>query len=106
MATGYLGGADLAAAATTKVYGVPTGKVSVFTVSVCNRNTSSVTFRLGICTATNAFATTEYIEYDTVLPANCAYERTGLVADASKNLLAYASTTGVTVNAWGYEESA
>ena len=103
MATGRLGTADLSATTPATIFTATAGKVTSFSVSVCNRNTTAVTFRLSLCDTSTAGAD-EYVEYDTALSGNSAFERTGLVLDAGKLLVAYASAANVSVVAYGYEE--
>lgn len=105
MASGRLGASDLAATTNTPVYTVPTSKVAVATVSLCNRNAGGVAVRLAI-SASGTPANADYIEYDTIIPGNTTLERSGLVLDAGKQIVAYASATGISVSCWGYEESA
>ena len=105
MATGRLGVADLAATTDTSVYTVPASKVATCNVSVCNRNATAVTVRLALCASATP-AATEYIEYGTSIPANGVLERTGLVLDAAKILVAYGSGTGISVVVWGFEDAA
>ncbi|MBD8051756.1 hypothetical protein [Limnohabitans radicicola] len=103
MASGTLGQADLAATTNTAVYTVPAGKVASFNVNVLNRTTSNVTVRMAI-SATSSPTNSEFLEYEATVPANGVMERTGLVASAGKNLVIYASSTGVSVNVFGFEE--
>lgn len=104
MATGRLGAVDLAATTLTNVFQVTAGKTASFSVSLCNRNATSVTVRLALATASAAPAATEWLEYDTTIQANSVLERTGLVLDATKYVVGYASGTGVSVVAYGYED--
>lgn len=105
MASGRLGASDLAATTNTSVYTVPASKLATFNVSVCNRNATAVTVRLAVATAA-APVGAEYIEYDVTLQPKQAFERTGIMADAGKILVAYASAANVSVVAWGIEEAA
>lgn len=104
MATGRLGTADLSATTNTTLYTCPSSTFAVVNVSICNRNATGVTVRLAIAsTATPGNA--EYIEFGTTIPANSVLERTGLVLDAGKQIVVYASTTSVNAVAYGIETS-
>jgi hypothetical protein len=104
MATGILGIADLAATTLTTLYTVPATTFAVATVSVCNRGTAPVTIRIALA-ATATPANGEYIEFDMVIQPKGVLERTGLVLDATKRIVMYASATGVSATAFGIETS-
>ena len=103
MATGVLGQAAPAAATLTTVYTVPAAKVGTFNVSISNTTGFAVSVRLAIA-ATATPATSEYIEYDTLIPGNGVLERGGIVANATENVVVFASTAGLSVSVYGYEE--
>ncbi len=103
MASGRLGAADLSATTNTTVYTVPSAKTAALSISVCNRNSTSVTVRLAL-SATGTPGASEWIEYDTALPALGVLERTGIVLDIGKLVVAYASAANVSVVAYGVEE--
>lgn len=103
MASGRLGAVDLAATTNTTVYTVPAAKTAAFSVNICNRNASSITIRLALA-ATGAPGVAEWIEYDTPLGGNCVLERSGLMLDTGKLLVAYSSAANVSVIAYGVEE--
>lgn len=103
MATGTLGQAALSGITNTTVYTVPAGKTATFSVTLLNRGGGPLTARLAISstgTPTNA----EYIEYDASISQNSVLERTGLVASAGKQIVAYSSTNDLVVNVYGYED--
>lgn len=102
MANGILGQSALSATTNTTVYTVPSATTASFTVSVCNQNTSAITFRLAVA-ASSSPATAEWIEYDTTIPSNGVLERTGIVAQATKQIVAYSSSSGVSVSVYGFE---
>lgn len=106
MATGRLyTPVQLAATTNTTVYVVPTGYYSVFNVSMTNTSTSAVTIRLAIAT-TSSPGSAEWIEYDTAIVAKGVFERTGLVLDSGKYVVAYASAgSAVNVTVYGIETS-
>jgi len=102
MATGILGSANLTAATNTTLYTCPTTTFAVVTVSICNRSNSSITARLAM-SATTSPGLAEWIEYDTEILPKGVLERTGLVLDAGKNLVVYASTGNTSAMAYGIE---
>ena len=56
--------------------------------------------------ATASPSTAEWIEYDTVILGKGVFERTGLVLDAGKYVVAYASAgSAVNVTVYGIETS-
>lgn len=103
MATGILGQTTPAATTNTTVYTVPASKTATFNVSMVNTSTGMIAVRLAV-SATGTPATSEYFEYDTLLPANGVLERGGLVAQTGENVVVYASAAGVSVSVYGYEE--
>lgn len=106
MATGRLyTPAQLAATTNTTVYVVPTGTYAVFNVSMTNTGSSPVTIRLALA-STATPGTAEWIEYDTPIVAKGVFERTGLVLDAGKYVVAYSSAgSAVNVTVYGIETS-
>jgi hypothetical protein len=104
MPTGLLGQAALAAATNTTLYTVPTTTFTVLGVSLCNRGTTAVAVRIALANAatpTNA----EWIEYDVQIGANGVLERTGIMMNAAKQLVVYASNANVSASAFGIETS-
>lgn len=112
MATGRLGSTSLATTTNATVYTVPAGTYTVFNVAFCNTQSTAVTIRLAIAANGASVAASEWIEYGVTVVPNGVFERTGLVADAGKAIVAWtsASTAGsvgsnVTVNVYGIETS-
>lgn len=102
MATGRLGAEALAATTNTTVYEVPADTFAVVTVNITNRSTGSRNIRLALAaldTPTNA----EYLEYDTEIVGAGVLERTGIVMDAGKKIVAYANSTDISVVIYGIE---
>ena len=107
MANGILGSADLVAATYTATYLVPVDTFSVVTVSICNKNTSSITVRLAIAKTDPTGATLpvadDYLEYDTEILHNGVLERTGVVIDASRQIYTRSSNANTAVMVYGIE---
>lgn len=98
-----LGQAAPAATTNTTVYTVPTSLSAVFNVSIVNTAGTPAAVRLAV-SATTTPTSSEYLEYDTVLPPNEVLERGGIVADADKHVVVFSSIAGVSVSVYGYEE--
>lgn len=104
MATGRLGTADLAAATDTLVYTCPADTFTVATLSLCNRNGSSVRIRVALgVNATPGDA--EFIEYDSELTGNSVIERTGIVLSAGQTVIVRSNTINVSAVLVGIETS-
>lgn len=104
MASGILGQSALTATTNTTVYTVPAATTATVTVSICNRGSTSATVRLAVA-ATATPGNSEWLEYDVTIPASGVLERTGIVAQAGKLVVAYASTANVSVSVYGFEEA-
>lgn len=104
MATGILGQADLSGATYTTAYTVPTDTFTVATVSVCNRGGQAVAIRMALA-ATGTPSNAEFIEFDTEILGRGVLERTGIVMNAGKRLIVYASAANVSVSVYGIETS-
>ena len=102
MPTGILGQAAPAATTNTTVYTVPAATTATFNVNICNTGTFPANVRLAI-SATGTPSASEWIEYDANLLANEVLERTGLVAQAARNVVVYTDTATVSVSVYGYE---
>ena len=107
MASGRLGAADLAATTNTSIYTVPASTVATVSVNVVNRNATAVVIRLmHLNGAIGTLAVEDYIEYDVTLNAGGVLERTGIVMAATHVIGAYSDTANVTVQVYGWEETA
>ena len=102
MATGILGQQALAATTNTVIYTVPADTFSIVTINVTNRNASARNIRIALA-GTGTPDNSEYIEYDTELLGSGTFERGGVVMNAGKNVVVYASSTDVSVSVYGIE---
>jgi hypothetical protein len=104
MATGRLGAFDISSTTNTTVYTCPAETFTVATISLCNRSASARTVRIAVASASTP-TVAEYIEYDASLLANGVLERTGIVVDAGKLLVVYASAADISCVVMGIETS-
>ena len=103
MATGILGQAAPAATTNTVIYTVPAATVTVATISIVNTTLIPIAVRLAIASSGTP-ATSEYIEYDTIISASGVLERSGIVMNATEAVVVFATSVGLSVSVYGYEE--
>ena len=104
MASGILGQSAPSATTNTTVYTVPASKTATFNINIVNQATSTASVRVAI-SATGTPATSEYIDYGAnILPNGGVLERTGIVANTTKNVVVYSTIAGTSVSVYGYEE--
>lgn len=103
MATGILGTpTSMPGSTDTTIYTVPSANFAVLTVNICNRGSTDATVRLATA-ASDTPTNGEYIEYGaTILPGG-VLERSGIVLDATKKIVAWSDSTDVSVVAYGIE---
>lgn len=101
MASGTLGQASLTAATNTTVY-TAAATPTTFNVNMVNTTGSPVAVNLAVASSSTP-AVYDYIEFQTIIPANGVLERGGIVATAGKLIVAFANATGVSVNVYGFE---
>lgn len=104
MASGVLGQVSLASTTNTLVYTVPASTLAYVNVNVSNRNASDIAVRVALA-STASPTNGEYIEYESFIAPNGVLERTGLVLEAGRKVIAYSNSTNVSVNVYGVEQS-
>lgn len=108
MATTYKILAQAAPSATTPtlLYGpVGTGISTVMsTIAICNRGTTSLTYRISLRQAGEADTAKQYLVYDATLGANTTATYTlGVTLAAADSVYVYASSANATFQAFGSE---
>ena len=109
MPTAYkvLGQSAPSATTDTTLYTVPSATEAVIsTIAVCNRGSSSGTFRVAVRPNGASIATSHYVAYDVSLAANSIIALTiGITVDAADVITVRASSADFTFSAFGSEIS-
>lgn len=102
-----LGQSAPSATTNTDIYTVGSGKQAVVsTITVCNRDTTSATYRIAIRPAGATIANQHYIAYDVTVGANDTTPLTlGISLDTADVITAYASSASVSFGVFGSEIS-
>lgn len=107
MANAYkiLGQVDDASSNDVELYLVPASTEAVIsTIVVCNREAADNTFRIATKDDNAAVANTDYVAYDTVIPANDTIAFTfGITLETGAEISVGASDNNVTFQAYGTE---
>jgi hypothetical protein len=107
MATTYkvLGQSSPAATTATTLYTVPSATQAVIsTITICNQNATSASYRIAVRPAGATLAAQHYIAYDIAIAANDTTALTLGIAMATTDVLTiYASGTGLSFSAFGSE---
>lgn len=109
MATTYkvLGQSAPSATTATTLYTVPSATSTVVsTITVCNRDSASATYRVAVRPAGVALANNHYLVYDASLTGNSTDTLTlGITLAATDVITVYASTANFSFSAFGSELS-
>lgn len=102
-----LGQLSPAATTNTDLYAVGVGKSAVVsTLTICNRASTSATYRIAVRVAAAPIANEDYIAYDTTIAGNDTVALTlGLTLAATDIVTVYSSTTTLSFNLFGSEMS-
>lgn len=99
--TGILGSANLLNGPSQAIYVNNKDSATVATVNICNRNPErSALVRIAV-SATQSPSNTEWIEYDTEIPANGVLERTGIWVNSAQYIVVRSNMPNVNAVAWG-----
>lgn len=101
---GLLGKADVPAAADTDLYTVPAGLWATVNFYMVNRTAAPIAVRWMV--RSGALADSDFMEYDTVLPANGVLRETGVALSAGEIVTVRAAAVGCTACVRGFEEAA
>ena len=104
MASGVLGQQALNATTNTTVYTTPADTVAYANINVVNINATPIVVRLAIAAGSTPLAA-EYIEYEAEIAGYGVLERTGIVLNSGKRIVAYSNLSSVSVAVYGVEES-
>jgi hypothetical protein len=109
MPTAYkvLGQSAPASNTDTTLYTCPSSTETVIsTISICNRSSSSATFRIAVRPNGATIANQHYVAFDSPISANDVVGLTlGITIDAADVITVRASTSDITFNAYGSEIS-
>ena len=103
MTIGILGQEISVVEAYVEVYSVPIGKTATTIINLVNTGIENTYIKLAL-SESNTPLTKEHIEYDTMLSPSGILERTGIVLQAGRKVLVYASSSTVVTSVYGYEE--
>lgn len=104
MASGVLGQQALNATTNTTVYTTPADTVAYANINVVNINATPIVVRIALAAGTTPLAA-EYIEYEAEIAGYGVLERTGIVLNAGKRVVAYSNLSSVSVAVYGVEET-
>lgn len=100
-----LGQAAPSATTLTTLYTVPLVTEAVIsTISVCNRSSTSATFRIAVRPSGSAISNEHYVVYDAALFGNdTIFLNVGITLDSEDVVSCYANSADVSFNAYGSE---
>jgi hypothetical protein len=101
-----LGQVAPSATTATTLYTVPSNTETVIsTITVCNRGTSSASYRIAVRPNGATLANEHYVAYDASIPGNTTVALTlGVTADATDVVTVYASSANFSFGAFGSEK--
>lgn len=103
MASGILGQASPSASTNTTVYTVPASVTATFNISISNTTGNNAVINVALA-STGTPTSSEYIEWQTVLPPFAVLERTAIVAQTGENVVVNSNIAGCSVSVYGFEQ--
>lgn len=107
MAVDYktLGQSAPAATTETVLYTVPASHHSVVsTITVCNRDSTAATFRVGVSVGGGALVVADYLYFDLSISGNDTFAATfGVTITATDEIRVFASTANLSFSVFGSE---
>lgn len=102
-----LGQVSPSATTETDLYTVPAATSTVCSsLSICNRGTTSTTFRVSVSQSGGATANKDYLYYDVTLAGNDTFIATvGITMTATDKIRVYAGNSSLSFQVWGTEIS-
>lgn len=101
-----LAASALPASVNTTLYTVPANTMTVANITICNRSGSPATYRIARTIGGSTTPTTsDYITYDKYIDGNDVHQITGLAMGTDEVIIAYASSSNITVIVDGIERS-
>jgi len=100
-----LGQSNPAATTAANLYTVPSAtEAIVSTISVCNKGSTSATFRIAVRPAGATLANEHYIAYDVAITGNnSTFITVGITLAATDIITIYSSTSTISFSAFGSE---
>lgn len=105
MADGFISQAQVTQYTNTVIHTVTAGRYAEFSIGLLNTSTQPINASVAISSNTNP-ADVNYISQGITIPAKGTWERTGLVASASKKIVVVTTANGVNASVYGVETAA
>jgi len=87
------------------VYQPASGSRATVTVNICNTTTQPAYIRMAMCVSgTVTPSSSDFIEFNRLIPAGDSYERTGLAPSNQDIIYVYSNVSSVSVVVWGYKD--
>ena len=105
MADGFITQTQVTQYTNTVIHTVTAGRYAEFSVALFNTTTQPINASIAIGANTNP-ANVNYINQGVTIPGKGVWERTGLIANASKKIVINTTANGVNASVYGVETPA